>query len=83
MIRHVAHTADISATSPSDACERRVVESPVPWISTELWQREWIDAQLELARECVDEPGKSDLDEGLALYHCRACGRVYLGSFHP
>lgn len=30
-----------------------------------------------------EEYGHRELDEGAALFHCRACGRVYLGSCHP
>jgi hypothetical protein len=36
------------------------------------------------ARARADEPyGKRSLDEGHALFHCRSCGRLYLGSYHP
>ena len=39
--------------------------------------------EAEVERYAAEPYGKEELEDGVALFHCRACGRVYLGSYHP
>ena len=39
--------------------------------------------ETKVERYAAEPYGKKELQDGVALFHCRACGRVYLGSYHP